>query len=68
MRQDISLQEGVEIQDQQLVHSNHTGDDTHHGQPHLETLACGLVEPLEELLCKFLQAKMCSDDTHMAKE
>lgn len=52
----IALQPAVEANQQQLVHSDHTADEAHHGLLRLVGLIA-LLEPQEQLLRKGLQCR-----------
>ena len=55
--QHIALQEGVEIKQEQFVDSCDSRYDAHHCQAHFKPLPSGLVQALEQLLCKLLQTR-----------
>ena len=54
VRLDVLLQEGVEVEQHQLVHANGARHDAHHEQPRLEALVAA-VQPRKQALCEGLQ-------------
>ncbi len=55
MRPDVFLEEGVEVEEDEAVHSHHAGHSPHHGQAGLKALIAALLQPSQQLFCKILQ-------------
>ena len=51
---DVLLEEGVKVEQQQLVDADGAGDDGHHRQPRLQPLV-GLLQPREQPFRKCLR-------------
>ena len=56
VRPQVALQEGVEVEQDELVHAHDARDESDHGRARLHLLSAALLEPHKQLLRKGLQA------------
>ena len=50
MGADVLLQERIEVEEEQAMHTDHPRHSPHHSQPGLEALIAALLEPCQQLL------------------